>query len=307
MPATQPRIWQRVELEYDARLSKELFKESRANEPTRAYPDFYEDSFKRVEEVLNATGNLTNLSRTMSAVLREGYFDVVRYLTAPPISEDDMLTLTQLRTKSARKLSQGDNPGKVYAVIERSLDGKRFPWIGERRDATEGERQLALLSTSTLLASQLIQTKRRNLAKTIQEGSVKRYLRDVLEYQEVDRRQIETAFDAPRARQYCPETKVAGKKADVVIGLGDGRFMCLECKVSNSSTNSYKRLNHETVEKVVHWYSSFGSNGVVCAALLSGVFSINNLEAAQSQGASLFWSHNLAPLGQFVNSTFDHH
>ena len=93
---------------------------------------------------------------------------------------------------------------------------------------------------------------------------------------------------------------MSGKKADIVIGLADGRFMALECKVSNSEVNSFKRLNHETVEKVQHWGAAFGTNGVVGAAVLAGVFKVANLKDAQEEGVSLFWSFDLAPLGEFL-------
>ena len=141
---------------------------------------------------------------------------------------------------------------------------------------------------------------RRALAKKNQEGALKKYLVEKLEYREIDTRRIATVFDAPKAIEFCGESSVAGKKADVVIGLGDNRFMCVECKVSNSTVNSFKRLNHETVEKTNHWYHTLGTNGVVCAGLLSGVFSVDILAAAQEDGVSLFWSHNLGAIGKFI-------
>lgn len=82
--------------------------------------------------------------------------------------------------------------------------------------------------------------------------------------------------------------------------------MCVECKVTNSTVNSFKRLNHETVEKASHWYHALGTNGVVCAGLLSGVFSVDNLLAAQSEGVSLFWSHDLESIGSFIRMTYAH-
>ena len=102
--------------------------------------------------------------------------------------------------------------------------------------------------------------------------------------------------------EFCRECKVGGKKADFVIGMADGRFMALECKATNSEVNSFKRLNHETVEKVQHWNTSFGTNGVVGAAVLAGVFKVANLLAAQDEGVSIFWSFDLAPLGDYLRT-----
>lgn len=96
---------------------------------------------------------------------------------------------------------------------------------------------------------------------------------------------------------------MAGKKADIVIGLADGRFMDLECKVSNSEINSFKRLNHEVVDKIRTWQHAFGQNGVVGAALLAGVCKTANLADAQDEGVSIFWSHELCTLGDFLCQT----
>ena len=48
--------------------------------------------------------------------------------------------------------------------------------------------------------------------------------------------------------------------------------MPLECKASNSATNSYKRVNHEAASKAETWLQDFGRSQVVPAAVLSGVF-----------------------------------
>lgn len=76
--------------------------------------------------------------------------------------------------------------------------------------------------------------------------------------------------------------------------------MPLECKVSNSSTNSYKRINNDAAVKAVSWDREFGSANVVPAAVLSGVFALANLEYAQGKGLALFWAHDLEPLADFI-------
>jgi hypothetical protein len=58
------------------------------------------------------------------------------------------------------------------------------------------------------------------------------------------------------------------------------------------------------VEKATHWYHALGANGVVCAGLLSGVFSVDNLISAQREGVSVFWSHDLGSIGEFIKSTY---
>jgi|GEM_PF-275790 len=305
MPQTMPKKWSRAELAADVQLSMDLFAQARVHEPEQLYLNLFSENYARVRKVLTITKDLTKLTECMPKLLEDGYFDVVRYLTAPPISEDDMVTVAGLSSKAASNLKLPDNTSKVNAFVTATLDKKRFAWWWEKRKPDEHERRTAMVATAALMATQRVQTQRRTLAKQNQEGGVKKFLTEQLHYSEVDRREITTAFDAPKAFEFCGETPVAGKKADIVVGLGDHRFLCLECKVSNSAVNSFKRVNHETVEKTVHWYSAFGVNGVVCAGVLSGVFKVDNLVDAQSTNTYLFWSHDLEPLGEFIASTFE--
>ena len=50
--------------------------------------------------------------------------------------------------------------------------------------------------------------------------------------------------------------------------------MPLECKVSNSSTNSVKRLNNDAAVKAETWRQDFGTVPIVPAAVLSGVYKL---------------------------------
>ncbi|MGI8913480.1 MAG: XamI family restriction endonuclease [Chloroflexota bacterium] len=63
--------------------------------------------------------------------------------------------------------------------------------------------------------------------------------------------------------------------------------------------NSYKRLNHEVGNKAASWTRAFGQ-GVIPAAVLDGVFKLENLERAQTSGIAIFWERDLQPLTDFV-------
>jgi hypothetical protein len=96
---------------------------------------------------------------------------------------------------------------------------------------------------------------------------------------------------------------VDSRKADIVTRRWDRRIMALECKVSNSSTNSIKRLNNDAAVKASVWLSEFGTAQTVPAAMLAGVFKRHNLEQAQDRGPALFWSHDLDQPVRFIDST----
>ena len=79
--------------------------------------------------------------------------------------------------------------------------------------------------------------------------------------------------------------------------------MAIECKVSNSATNSVKRLNNDAAAKAEAWLKDFGTRQVVPAAVLSGVYKLHNLEEAQNRGLALFWAHDLKALTEWIATT----
>ena len=79
--------------------------------------------------------------------------------------------------------------------------------------------------------------------------------------------------------------------------------MAIECKVSNSFTNSVKRLNNDAAAKAVAWISQFGTLGVVPVAVISGVYKLGNLIDAQNSGLTLFWAHDLDQLLDWIKAT----
>ena len=99
------------------------------------------------------------------------------------------------------------------------------------------------------------------------------------------------------------EVLLAGDKCDVLVRLRDGRLLAIECKVSNTAINSYKRLIRETGGKANRWRTSFGDLNLMTAAVLAGVFTLNNLLRAQKEyGMSIFWQHRLEALTEFVSA-----
>jgi hypothetical protein len=99
---------------------------------------------------------------------------------------------------------------------------------------------------------------------------------------------------------YARETEVARIKCDIPVRLHDGRLLLVECKVSNTATNSVKRLNRECGGKARAWRAQFGAM-TICAAVLAGVYRQVNLTKAQDDdGLTIFWDHYLAPLEDFL-------
>ena len=110
---------------------------------------------------------------------------------------------------------------------------------------------------------------------------------------------------APAPGQFCGESKLGGTRADIVARLYDGRVMPLECKVSNSAVNSFKRINHEAAGKARDWIAGFGQLQVVPAAVIAGVFNPPNLATAQHEGLTIYWNDRLDDLVEFISATAD--
>lgn len=304
MTSSPPR-WTTEELAEDAITSAAQFRNERLaisgswDMHYRQARNKFELLFKKLNDLSPNGITEENLADAYS----QGLGEALRYLAGPPISDDDLQVIADVDSIAPSILRK--NPEalrKVFGIIERVIDLHRFPWIGSGLSPTKEQLETALLASSVLLAAQRIATERRNEGKETQETQVKNYLRS-LGFTEVPTVAINTIVKGPQAMQFCAECLLGERKADVVVRLHDTRLMAIECKVSNSATNSVKRLNNDAAVKAEYWIKQFGTAQVVPAAALAGVFKVLNLEQAQARGLTLFWSHNLDKLGAFIEST----
>ncbi|MBU8820684.1 XamI family restriction endonuclease [Mycolicibacterium goodii] len=303
-PVPPPR-WTDEEFAADADIARANFVETRMQEPLEQYLDRFEEFQLTVEELIEGTVDLTQLADQAVELLTRSpdMLTSIRYLASPPISEDDLKELADTRL-SARQLTAEEGAGaqRVIETVMLGLDRNRFPWVSEDREPTDAERAAAVISTAALIATQKVQTARRNESKTEQEDQIAQYL-VIQGFTQVATRAVSNLSDAPAPGEFCRESMFGSRKADLIVRLWDGRVMPIECKVSNSSTNSVKRLNNDAAVKATVWLSEFGKLGVVPTAALSGVFKVHNLASAQGQGLTIIWAHNLDALGQFLDAT----
>ena len=136
----------------------------------------------------------------------------------------------------------------------------------------------------------------------MQEQLVARQLRRS-RFSQVETRKISTLAQAPVSGEFCREALLGSRKADFIIGLWDKRTMALECKVSNSSTNSIKRLNNDAAVKAITWQREFGTAQIVTVAVLDGVYATRNLIDAQKKGLTIFWAHDLKAMVNWMHDT----
>ncbi len=275
-------------------------------EPLEEYLEVFDEYQGKIEELLETTVDLTTLEDHALSILSDRkLLEAFRYLAGPPISLDDLKTLSDAAKLSPKALkNDADLMRRVVETVRIGLDRRRFPWVVEEREPSEAERQAAVLASAALMATQRVATTRRSVGKATQEQLVKEALKGTKTFQEVQAHDIKTLSDAPQPGEFCGECMFGSRKADIVAGLLDGRILPIECKVSNSATNSIKRLNNDAAVKAEVWREEFGTLQVIPSAVLSGVYKLRHLETAQDRGLTLFWAHDLAQMLTWIQSTW---
>lgn len=302
---TAPRKWTPADVAADTALAIAAFRKERLDEPSDLYSSFFDAFAPIFHALIDALPAIqaepfdpTKIA-ALAAAKGTG-LEAFRYLAAPPLSEDDLKTLAEAKLSAKALNTDADAARRVRDTVLHVLDPHRFPWVKENRIPTAAERDAAVIASATAMAVQKVQTARRGEAKTL-EVKVRDALDD-LHFEKVAPRPIKLLSSAPKPGQFCGESLLGPTRADLVIGLRDGRVLALECKVSNSAVNSYKRLVREAGGKATDWIKALGESQVIPGAVIGGVFNADNVVAAQSKGLAIFWSHRLEDLTEFIQA-----
>lgn len=312
MSPTDPPRWTSEEFDEQRELARQIFRSQRLNESQGVYSETFAQCLEYVNELLDKTDNISRLHgqsgasaigpELLEVLSNPALLEALRYVVGPPISTDDLAELADTSLAAGVLLDDSGASVRVLGTIVQGLDPKRFPWIGQERGADDNERAAAAIATAALMATRRVETARRMQSKE-QEELVKASLREA-GMVEVEPRTVSPGLlDAPAPGEFCGEAPFGQRKADLIVRLHDGRCMPIECKVSNSSTNSVKRLNNDAAAKASAWIEEFGSGATVPSAVVSGIFKTRNLEQAQAQHLTIFWAHNLHALVSFIHAT----
>lgn len=255
-----------------------------------------------IDQIPGLASNPLDLELLAATIRDEDLRTAFRYLAAPPVSEDDLKTLADSNLAPTTLRTQRAEAERVRDAVLRIIDPHRFGWLVDGRQPSDDERTRAVVASAVLVAVRKVETSRRGNAKRFQERAVKELLRQA-GLDEAEPRDIPLLDAAPAPGQFCGESKLDGTRADIVVRLYDGRVMPIECKVSNSAVNSFKRINHEAAGKARDWISGFGRRQVVPAAVIAGVFNPANLGTAQFEGLTIYWNDRLNDLVDYIAST----
>jgi hypothetical protein len=229
----------------------------------------------------------------------------LRYVAGPPISSDDLSVLVTKRMSrmTARTLrSNQQTSAVILELICRLADPHQFAWLREQRRPRLHELKWAIRSTAVLLAAQAMQTERRAFGREVERGLRERLC--VCGFEKVaalNGGRIDAPSHMPGPMRFYGECSVCGRRADLLIGLSDGRHVAVEAKDSSSVVNSVKRVLNDTAAKARFWKDKFGET-LVPVALLSGVFAPDNLRAAQRSGLFLVFAHDLDDFVAWLSS-----
>lgn len=293
---TRTPHWDDARLEADRHIATAAFVHQRIEDGPAAYAEEFERLRPIVQHLFDSTDNLASLQK--SDISDTAAVNAIRHLAAPPISADDLKTVVDVLVFEGDGLTAQD---ALVEVALSALDPIRVPWLRDSRRPESPELATAIAWTTGVWASEKTRTARRMEPSQRQEEAVAAAL-TAAGLREVDRPSEINILDALDRGCFCREVMVAGTKSDVPARLHDGRLLAIECKVSNSYTNSVKRLIRETGGKSARWQGAFGHQ-VVTAAVIAGVFKLKNLREAQDQhGVTVFWEHDLDALASFVEA-----
>jgi hypothetical protein len=153
-----PPVWTEAELVVGQLAAVEGFRRERIDEPLARYLEVYDKHRDLFVAIVEAIAKAAPDSDLLRAELRdllktEAHLEALRYLVAPPISEDDLKVVAGIPSLSPRVL--GRNPEaqtRIVLLLERALDPRRFSWLG-RDTPSAADQHAAVVASTTLLAS----------------------------------------------------------------------------------------------------------------------------------------------------------
>ncbi len=312
--SSTPTLWTDEQLAEQAQIALEEFVERRLAEPGGRYLAHVKSRRAAIILLFKALTGV-DVDKPDPEIVRRilldaELFDALRYMTGPPVSEDDLGVLVTRKIQGIRKTEikkSAELPVNILNLICKLSDPFRFPWIAARRVPSTRELRTAIQTTMVMHAAQSLQTERRGQGKIVEQRLEMRLVE--LGFIKISgggsafppKGRITQPSHHPAYPNFYGECIVYGRKVDLFIALRTGQMIALEAKDSSSGLNSTKRLLNDTAAKAKHYQSEGGKN-IISVALLSGVFKVSDLKAAQAAGLYLVWAHDLDGFIEWVKS-----
>ena len=204
--------------------------------------------------------------------------------------------------------THADDCSKTTSALRRSWTSLRdirlLPWLSQNRAPTAEETERVVTAVTPLLASQIHLTAKRTSSSNVQEEAVVALLTSKnwkrLPSRLVDRRASLGAHKFMKKTRFATNTRP--QEVDIACGLGGTVVLAMECKVSNDTTNSVKRIN-DVLKKATAWRQHWGEGFVKPAALLQGVIGFKDVERLLDADIAVFWSHDLPRFERWIENS----
>jgi XamI restriction endonuclease len=302
-----PRVWTDEELAEHARRALNAFVDRRLAEPSSRYIEHLKARRAALHRLVRVLAPLDTANPDIAVareILRDPELEAaLRYLAGPPISADDLGVVVTRATRRLTKRRLNTDPSlatDILRLICRLADVERFPWVKGGRQPRRYELKQAIRATTAMHAAQTMQTERRNYGKQVERHLESRLINNgFVKAPSPNAGKIDAPIFLPKQSTFYGECDLYGRRADLLIGLPDGRSVAVEAKDSASVVNSLKRVLNDTAAKADFWHGKLGES-VIPVALLSGVFGVSNLKSAQARRLYLVWSDDLDGFADWI-------
>lgn len=256
------------------------------------------------EEALNASFDLRDIQSALES--SGSHMRVFRHLLAPPKSQDQFALLCPSWSKSSEKSGRPlkkKAAEEVADTIQLWMDQSIAPWLKGNASPSMVQRQLLIERIASFVAPKMTETQKRNRLSAAQENAVVELLKG-LGWKQMPSVVLDERAAIP-AKHFMHKTRFAtatttAQEVDIACGFSKGIVAAMECKVTNDTTNSVKRIN-DVLKKSAAWKAHYGSF-VETAALLQGVIKAEDVQRLTDEGVVVFWSHNLGAFSNWVQS-----
>lgn len=303
--APSPEMTTRAEHQQFCQESRQLYLEGRN---ARSDGDDWREALWIARRKMIALFRASDFLLDIPKALRTsaGHTTALRHLLAPPISQDQFKLLCPQWSKELENKCRpmtANNAEAVGLVFNQRRSRRLTSWLTYNRPARLDEVVTAIDATTPLIASQVVATARRSRLSREQEDAAIGVLEE-RNWVKVMSSTVSTGGQLP-ARNYMHKTRFASgpnenQEVDIACGLGGTVVLAMECKVTNDTTNSVKRIN-DVLKKAGAWRGHWGTF-VRPAALLQGVISFTDVERLLDYPVEVFWAHKIDLFAEWIEA-----
>jgi hypothetical protein len=313
--ADKPHLWKA-----DTRASVDLFNQWFMTFAPKAYRDTRKKTIDDVEKGLTLTKDLTTITPDVIKA-SPGILPTLRMSTCPPLARDRLIGLADSTKSLVGTLEEGKLPPQLAAadldahlkklttILSKMLDVDIFPWIGEKRKATEEERYRSSTIVADRLCGAVAEPIVRNAQEKRQLEIIEKYLTErgyklKAPHAATALNQMESGTFSFRLNVLVKPSKAEAKSVkipiDAVIQPKKAKLphlpILIEAKSAGDFTNVNKRRKEEAIK--INYLKATHGDDVVFVLFLCGYFDAAYLGFSASEGLDWIWEHRTQDLDQ---------